>query len=86
MFTVKEHGSNTSAVYRFKLPSNREALVQTKSKMFLGTPTTSFIMSTHSVVKDCTENAEGASTNDLFSSLILPNTQPASSNRSDTFG
>ena len=69
-----------SGMYRFKLPGNREALVQTKSKMFnFESPTDSFIMSTHTIIKDCTDGADGSSANDLLSSLMQPNVHNSSS-------
>jgi nuclear receptor coactivator 2 len=71
---VLRNGSNTSGVYRFKLQENRFVFVQTKSKLFKN-PNTSkpeFIMSTHSIVRECDAESElkGSASTSLMKSII----------------
>ncbi|ELU05826.1 hypothetical protein CAPTEDRAFT_92183 [Capitella teleta] len=71
---VLKNGSNTSGVYRFKLQENRYVFVQTKSKLFSNPNTNKpeFIMSTHSIVRECDADTElkGSASTSLMKSII----------------
>lgn len=76
-----KNGSNTSGVYRFKMQENRYAFVQTKSKLFQNriSGTSEFIMSTHSIIRECDSDNElkGSASASLMKSIIGPAIQKA---------
>ncbi|XP_074657024.1 uncharacterized protein LOC141910208 isoform X3 [Tubulanus polymorphus] len=71
---VLKNGSNTSGIYRFKLQGNRFVFVQTKSKLFNNQMTSEpeFIMSTHSIIRECDNDLElkGSASTSLMKSII----------------
>ncbi|WAR17525.1 NCOA2-like protein [Mya arenaria] len=75
---VIQNGQNTSAVYRFKMQENRFVFVQTKSKLFQNPNNVSsdFIMSTHSIIRECDSDSEkGSASTSLMKSIIGPSLQ-----------